>query len=111
MIGHASSRTRTVYVDVTLTRSQVKVKVMDHLNFRELSLHIFTSISSVTFAWSSKLMIDIDGMGLILELVGARLSNFLLGKLSRQFKLHGMSIFHDIQMAIFLYCVRLQSHG
>jgi len=44
-------------------------------------------------------------------LVGARFSNFLLGKLSRQFKLRGMSIFHEIQMAIFRYCVTLQSHG
>ena len=34
VLGHASSPTCTVYVDMTLTRS--KVKVTDHLNFRQL---------------------------------------------------------------------------
>jgi len=43
-------------------------------------------------------MIDIDSMGPGVQLVGARFSNFLLGNVSLQFKLHGMSIFHDIQM-------------
>jgi len=28
----------TVYVDVTLTRSKVKVKVTEHLNFRQLPI-------------------------------------------------------------------------
>jgi len=42
-----------------------------------------------------------------LQLVGARFSNFLLRKLSREFKLRGMSIFHAIQMAIFRKCVML----
>jgi len=32
MVGHAGSPTHTVYVDVTLTRSKVKVKVMELLN-------------------------------------------------------------------------------
>ena len=36
----------------------------------------------------------------VLQLVGDRFLNFLLGKLSREFKLHRMSIFHEIQMAI-----------
>jgi len=36
VLGHASSPTRAVYVDVTLTRFKVKVKVTDHLNFRQL---------------------------------------------------------------------------
>ena len=45
-------------------------------------------------------MVDIDSMGPGLQLVGARFSNFLLGKLSRESKLRGMSIFHEIQMAI-----------
>jgi len=56
-------------------------------------------------------MADVDSMGPDLQLFGARFSNFLLGKLSRQFKLRRMSIFHEIQMAIFCYCVMLQSHG
>ena len=38
MLGRASSPTRSVYVDVTLTRSKVKVKVTDHLNFRQLPI-------------------------------------------------------------------------
>jgi len=37
-LGNAASRTRTVYVDVTLTRSKVKVKVTEHLNFRQLPI-------------------------------------------------------------------------
>jgi len=45
-------------------------------------------------------MIASDIMGPGLQLVGARLSNFSPGKLSRQFKLRGMLIFHEIQMAI-----------
>jgi len=46
-------------------------------------------------------MVDGDSLRLDLQLNGARFSNFLLGKLSREFKLRGMSIFHEIQMAIF----------
>ena len=34
VLGHAC----TVYVDVTLTRSKVKVKVTEHLNFRQLPI-------------------------------------------------------------------------
>ena len=36
-----------------------------------------------------------------IELVGARFSNFLLGKVSLEFKVHGMLIFQDIQMATY----------
>jgi len=46
-------------------------------------------------------MVDGDSMGPDLQLVGARFSNSLLGKLSREYKLRGMSIFYEIQMAIF----------
>jgi len=46
-------------------------------------------------------MDDVDSMGPGLQPVGGRFSNFLLGKVSLQFKLHGMSIFHDIQMATY----------
>jgi len=56
-------------------------------------------------------MVGGDSMGPALQLVGARFLDFLLGKLSREFKLRRMSLFHEIQMAIFRYCVMLQSHG
>jgi len=46
-------------------------------------------------------MVDIDSMGPGLQLVGGRFSNFLLGKVSLEFKLHGMSIFRDIEMATY----------
>ena len=64
-------------------------------------MYISTYISSATFAWSSKLMVDIDSMGPGLQLLGGQFSNFLLGKVSLEFKLHGMSIFRDIQMATY----------
>ena len=37
MVGYAGSPTYTAYVDVTLTRSKVKVKVTVLLNFRQLA--------------------------------------------------------------------------
>jgi len=37
MVGYADSLTYTVYVDVTLTRCKVKVKVTGILNFRQLA--------------------------------------------------------------------------
>jgi len=52
-----------------------------------------------------------DSMGPDLLLVGARFSNFLLGKLFMRVQLRVMSIFHEIQMIIFRYCVSLQSPG
>jgi len=55
-------------------------------------------------------MVDIDSMGLALQLVGGRFSNFLLGKVSLQFKLHGMSIFYDIQMATYFSTGWCYSH-
>jgi len=64
-------------------------------------LHFSRSISSAVLAWSSKLVVDGDSMGPGLQLVGARFSNFLLEKLSRKFKLRGMSIFHENKVAIF----------
>ena len=36
MVGHAGSRIRTVYVDVTLTQSKVKVKVTGLLKLQKL---------------------------------------------------------------------------
>jgi len=56
-------------------------------------------------------MVDYDCMGPSLQLVRARFLNFLLSKLSRDFRVHGMSILQDIQRAIFPYCMRLESHG
>jgi len=38
MVRHAASPTRTVYVNITLTLSKVKVKVTEHLNFRQLPI-------------------------------------------------------------------------
>ena len=97
MVEGAGSPTRrpTVYVAITLTRSKVKVKVTDHLNVRQLP------ITARFYAWSSKLTVDVDSMGPGLQPVGARFSNFFLEKVSLQFILHGMSIFHDIQMATY----------
>jgi len=46
-------------------------------------------------------MVGSDSMALVVQLVGARFSNFVLRKLSQGFKLRGLSIFHEIQMAIF----------
>jgi len=88
-----------VRTSVTSTRFKVKVKVTELLKLRKL--HFPTSISSGVLAWSSKLTVDGDSMGPGLQLVRARFLNFLLGKLSREFKLRPMSIFHEIQMAIF----------
>jgi len=79
--------------------SKVKVKVTELPKLRKL--HFSRSISSAVLAWSSKLMVDGDSMGPGLHHVGARFFNFLLRKLSREFKLRPMSIFHEIQMAIF----------
>jgi len=42
-----------------------------------------------------------DSMRPGLQLVVAQFSTLLLGKLSRELKLRRMSIFHDIQTAIF----------
>ena len=86
---------------MTSARSKVKVKVMELLKFRKS--HYSRSISSTILAWISKLMIDHDSTVPGLQLVWARFSNFLLEKLSREFKFRAMSTFHEIRMAIFLY--------
>jgi len=61
-------------------------------------MYISTYISSATFAWSSKLTVDIDSTGPDLRLLGGQFSNFFLGKVSTEFKLHGMSIFHEVKV-------------
>ena len=47
-------------------------------------LHFSRYISSAILTWSSKLMVVRYTMGSDLQLIGARFSNFLLGKLSRE---------------------------
>jgi len=37
MVGHAGSPTGIVYVDMTFTRSKVKIKITGLLNFRKLA--------------------------------------------------------------------------
>jgi len=88
-----------IRTSVTSTPSKVKVKVTELMKFRKLQFSM--SVSYAIFAWSSKLMIDGDSMGLGLQHIGAQFWNFLLGKLSREFKLRPVSIFDDIQLAIF----------
>ena len=56
-------------------------------------------------------MVGGHSMGPGLQPVGARFLNFHLRKLSREFKLRPISIFDEIQVAIFRYCVMLQSRG
>jgi len=46
-------------------------------------------------------MVGCDSMVPGLQPVGARFLNFLLEKLSREYQLRRMSIFHEIQMATF----------
>jgi len=88
-----------MHTSVTSTGSTVKVKVTELPKLRKV--HFSRSVSSAVFAWSSKVMVGSDSMGPGLQLAGARFLNFLPGKLSREFKLRHMSIFHDIPMAIF----------
>ena len=75
MVGYIGSP-RGVHAGMTLTRS----KVTGLLKFRKL--HFSKSISSAISTWSSKVMVDDDGIGPSLQLVGVRFSNFLLRKLS-----------------------------
>ena len=84
-VGSSPSRMRT---GVTSTQSKVKVKVTELPKLRKL--HFSRSISSAVLAWSSKLMVIGDSMGPGLQLVRARFLNFLLGKISREFKLRRM---------------------
>ena len=56
-------------------------------------------------------MIDYDDMGIILQLVAAQFLNFLLRRLSPDFKLCRTSILQDFQRSIFPYCLMLELHG
>jgi len=55
-------------ISLTLTRSKVKVTDLPKLR----KVHFSRSISSVVFAWSSKVMVGGHGMGPALQLIGAR---------------------------------------
>jgi len=84
----------------TRSKVKVKVKVTELLKFQKL--HFSRSISAI-LAGSSKLMVgnDNDSMGPSLWLVRARFSNSLPRKLLHKFKLRGMWILDEFQMAIF----------
>jgi len=84
-----------MHTNVTSTRSKVKVKVTELLKFQKL--YFSRSIYSTILAWSSKLMVVHDRMGPSLQLIGARFFNFLPRNLSPDFRLRGMSIFHEFQ--------------
>jgi len=79
-----------MHTSMTSTQSQVKVK--GHKDSEVQKLHLSRGISSAIFTWSSKLMVDSDSMGPGLQLIRARFSNFLQGKLSREFKLWNVDI-------------------
>ena len=99
MVGRAGNGMCTVDADITLTKVKVKIAVLlNSENCRKLNFS--RSISSAILAWSSKLMVDYDNMGLSLQLIGARFLNFRLRKLSLNFKLCGMSILQDFQRVL-----------
>jgi len=96
MVRQVGSPTCIVHADVTLTPS--KVKVTGFLNTQRL--HFSRSIFAI-LAWNSKLMVDRDSMGPSLQLVRAWFSNFLLRKLSCEFKLRRMSTFTNFKWPYF----------
>jgi len=97
LIWYVSRYRPDMSTSVTSTRFKVKVKVTELLKLRKL--YFSTSIFSAVLAWSSKLMVDSDSMALSLQL--SPVFEFPSRKLSREFKLRRMSIFYEIQMAIF----------
>jgi len=50
-------------------------------------------------------MVDIDSMGRGLQLVAALFSSYLLGKVSLEFKLHGMSIWLGTLGVLHILCI------
>jgi len=95
-VGRPRPHMRT---SMTSIRSKVKVKVTELPKLRKV--HFSRSISSAISAWSSKLMDGGHSMGPGLQLIVARFLNFHLGQLSQEFKLRPISIFDEIQIAIF----------
>jgi len=109
MVWLTGSPTRIVHVDVTLTRSKVKVMLTGLLKLQNCrKLHFSTSISSAILEWSLKLMVDHDSRDLVYSLSEP---DFLICFSKSEFNLCGMSILRKFQTAIFRYCWRLQSHG
>jgi len=105
VLGHASSPTRTAYVDVTVTRSKVKVKVKvtDHLNFWQLPINAHFQVYLLR---NFRMELKTDGWhwqyGTWSTACRSPIFEFPFeGKVSLQFKLHKMSIFHVIQMATY----------
>ena len=74
MVGFAGSPICIVHVDLTLTGSKVKIKVIELLKFQRL--YFSRSVSSAILAWSSKLMVDYDIMGPSLQRVRAPIFKF-----------------------------------
>jgi len=92
-VGRPRPHVRT---SVTSTRSKVKVKVTEFPKLRKV--HFSRSISPAVLAWSSKLMVDGHSMGHGLQPIAARFFKFLLRKLTREFKLRPISIFHTLRL-------------
>ena len=116
MVGHGGSPICIAHADVWLwpdprSRSRSRPSQGFWISENCRKLHYSRSVSSAISACCSKLMVNCDSMGRSLQPVGARFSNFLVRKPSREFKLRGMSILHEFQMTIFPYCWRLRSHG
>jgi len=72
MVGQTASPTGTVYVDVTLTPSKVKVKVTEHFNFRQLPITAHFYVYLLRHFRAEKLMVCFHSMGPGIQLVGAR---------------------------------------
>jgi len=94
MVGYIGSP-RGVHAGMTLTRS----KVTGLLKFRKL--HFSKSISSAISTWSSKVMVDHDSTGPNLQPVRAKFSNFLLRKLSSEFRLRGCRYYTNFKWPYF----------
>jgi len=92
-----------MHTSVTSTRSKVKVKVTELLKFRKL--HFCRSISSAIWHGAQNWWL-IMTVGYVV-LSEPNFFNFLDSKLSRDFKLRGMSILQDFQRAIFPHCSKL----
>ena len=81
MVGRTGSPTRFVHVDMTFTRSKVKVKLTGLLKLWKLpKIALFYVYLLRHFGMELKLMVDRDSTRPNLQLVGARFSNFLLKK-------------------------------
>ena len=64
MVGHAGSTTGIVHADMTLTRSNVKVKVMGLLNFWKLAKPCLLAAMTVSpLAGLSGLVLNYAGLG------------------------------------------------